>query len=119
MTNGKEDMNIIISLPKLVCMVLSLFSYILFSFLLVSTAGDHVMDQPASHWSSATEASVKLQASPHEIYGKQIGTETASSLSMWILPSQYHSTNDSYSFIHLPLTVLNPYPANVENMVSS
>jgi hypothetical protein len=26
---------------------------------------------------------------------------------MWILPSQYHSTNDSHSFIHLPLTVLN------------
>jgi hypothetical protein len=116
---GKEDMNIFICLPKLVCMVLSLFSYILFSFMLVSTAGDHVIDQPVSHWSPATEASVKLQASPHEIYGKQIGTETASSLSMWILPSHYHSTNYPYSFIRLPLTVLNPYPANVENMVSS
>jgi hypothetical protein len=107
MTNGKEDMNIIICLSKLVCMVLSLFSYILFSFMLVSTAGDHVMDQPVSHWPSATEACVKLQASPHEIYGKQSGTETTSSLSMWILLSQYYFTNDPYSFICLPLTVLN------------
>jgi hypothetical protein len=88
-------------------MVLSLFSYILFSFMLVSTVGDHVKDQPVSHWPSATEACVKLQASPYEIYGGQSGTGTASSPIMWILPSQYHSTNDPYSFIHLPLTVLN------------
>jgi hypothetical protein len=88
-------------------MVLSLVSYILFSFMLVSTVGGHVMDQPVSHWPSTTEACVKLQASPHGIYGGQSGSGMASSLIMWILPSQYHSTNDSHSFIHLPLTVLN------------
>jgi hypothetical protein len=107
MTNGKEGMSIIICLPKMVFMVLSLFSYILFSFMFVSTVGDHVMDQPLNHWPSATEPCVKLQASPHEIYGGQSGTEMVSSLSMWILPSQYHSTNDPYSFIRLPPTVLN------------
>jgi len=75
--------------------------------MLVSTVGDRVMDQPVSLWPSATEAFVKLQVSPHEIYGGQSGTGSASSLIMWILPSPYHSTNDPYSFIHLPLTVLN------------
>jgi len=75
--------------------------------MLVSTVGDHVMYQPVSHWPSATEARVKLQLSPYEIYGGQSGTGTASSLIMLILPSQYHSTNDPYSLIHLPLTVLN------------
>jgi hypothetical protein len=106
MTNGKEGMNIIF-MPKLVCMVLFLFSYILFSFMLVSTVVDHVMDQPVILWPSATEACVKLQAIPHEIYGRQSDTGTAFSLIMWILPIQFHSTNDPYSFIHLPLTVLN------------
>jgi len=106
MTNGKEGMNIIVCLPELVCMVFSLFYYILFSFMLLSTVGDHVMDQPVSHWPSATEAYVKLQASPHEICGGQSGNGMASSLIMWILPSQYHSTNDPYALILLPLTVL-------------
>ena len=75
--------------------------------MLVSTVGNHVMDQSIILWPSATEACVKLQASPREIYGGQSGTGTASSLIMLILPSQYHSTNDPHSFIHLPLTVLN------------
>jgi hypothetical protein len=104
MTNGKEGMNIIMCLPKLVCMVFSSFSYILFSFMLLS---DHVKDQPVSHWPSATETCVKLQASPYEIYDGQSGTGMGSSLIMWILPSQYHSTSDPYTLIHLPLTVLN------------
>jgi hypothetical protein len=106
-TNGKESMNIILCLPELVGLVLCLFSYILFLFMLVSTIGDHVMDQPVSNWTSATETCVQLQASPHEIYGGQSGTGTVSSLSMWVLPSHFHSTNDPYSFIHLPLTILN------------
>jgi hypothetical protein len=87
--------------PELVGLVLSLFSYILFSFMLVSTIGYHVMDQPISHWPSATEAYVLLQASPHQIYGGQSGTGTVSSLnlSVWVLPSHFHSTNDPFSFI--------------------
>ena len=89
-------------LPKLVCMVLSLLSYILFSCMLVSTIGDHVMDQPVSHWPSATEACVKSHATPYEVYGGQSGTGMVSSLRTWVLPSQY-----PYSFLHLPLTVLN------------
>lgn len=82
-------------------MVLSLLSYILFSCVLVSTIDDYVMDQPVSHWPSATEACVKLQATPCENYGGQSSTGMVSSLSTWVLPSQY-----PYLFIRLPLTVL-------------
>jgi hypothetical protein len=65
------------------------------------------MDQAVSRWPPATEAHVKLQARPCEVCGGQSGTGMVSSPSMWVVPRQYHCTNDLYAFIRLSLTLLN------------
>ena len=51
------------------------------------------MTEVVSRRSLTTEARLRSQLIPCEIYGKQSGTRTGFSPSTWVLSCQYHSTN--------------------------
>jgi hypothetical protein len=57
------------------------------------------MAQAVSCQSLVTEAQIQLQASLCGICGRQSGAGTGFSLNVSVVPSQYDSTNDPYSFI--------------------
>jgi hypothetical protein len=81
----------------------------------------HSVVQAVSCWPVTAEAGLQSQVSPCGICGGQISTGTRFSLSTSGLSSQYYSTVAVYLPILINVNVreFNPYPANVENMVSS
>jgi len=57
------------------------------------------MAQAVSCHSLVTEAQIQLQANPCGICDGQSGVGTSFSLNVSVVPWQYDSTNDPYSFI--------------------
>jgi len=63
----------------------------------------HAMAWKLSDWPLTMEAQVQSQASESEICDGESATGTGFAPSTSLFFCQYHSTNASHSFIHLPL----------------
>jgi hypothetical protein len=71
------------------------------------TSVNNVMAQALSRRPLSTKTRARSQASPCGICGGQSGTRAGFSPSILVFPCQYHSTNNSYLFIHLSLLLNN------------